>query len=1090
MNVIHEIKDRLDIVALAGEYLQLQRSGANWKANCPFHADKNPSFVIFPASQRFTCFGAGCHQSGDLIDLVQRLNRWDFPSTLRHLAERAGVALAPLSQAEQAQQQARQEQEAVFSAAMGYFQSYLFRPAPSFQGAALAEVKPDLGYALGRGWRMETLAECGIGSFGADREGLRRALKSAGLDMEHPAVVALLGRRGGVAEWAQKYGVQVPQSWIKQERVPGMPHHMLIYPHLERGRVVYLSGRAIEGMGDPTGRPQHWNPPRQLAGPRRPYYNVYWDTLSQPVRFNALIVEGQGDALTLAQWELPAVALVGCSLPDPARMGDPLGRPLNPTGRPTDPTGRPTDPTDHLYPPGRPLEPSSPLDPQDPPSGLIGEILRRACTAHIVLALDSDEAGLKGSLQAAERLVQAGLPADQVHLLRWPVGDANDWLVAGAEASQALELVQAAPTWLDELLRRAASDPRDVAPVMALFQALSALPRERLLLHRPAVCAGLKMSKTTFDELGRTAQQRLVESSVEEAVDSFLVSKGCIYLRGYNAQGCQQLEKLSNFTARIVEEIQCDDGQQVEIELLMEGQANGRAMPAVRVPAAEFEDMKWVAARWGADPIIKSSARRSDQLREAIQYLSAGKQKRQVYTHTGWRALEDGQRVYLSGCGALGGPNPAPGAPAIGVELDSDLRSYRLPLEPHDPLEAMRASLQFLELAPLEISAPIWASVWLAPLSELVQSNFVVWLFGRTGTLKSSLAALALNHYGAGFDGFHFPANFTDTPYRLEHKAFLAKDALLVVDDYAPQKSQRDAEQYRRAASHLIRSAGNRAGRGRLSRELKAQRSYTPRGLVMVTGEELPDTESLLARLFVVEFKDESVDRGKLSALQAQRERLPHAMAGYLGWLSQGWQSCLASIPEQWSHYRQQATGGGWHLRLPETVASLMMGWDTAVRYALSIKAISGEEYARYMQQGWVVLLENCARIAQHASQERPEQLFLSTLRELLAQGAIYLRDKDGLRSLGGADERAEMLGWHDQDYLYLLPRAAYTRICRHFRDQGSLFPVQLPTLAKGLKEAGWLLVKDGRTTPAIRLEGKVQRVMVLKRTALEETEE
>jgi hypothetical protein len=52
------------------------------------------------------------------------------------------------------------------------------------------------------------------------------------------------------------------------------------------------------------------------------------------------------------------------------------------------------------------------------------------------------------------------------------------------------------------------------------------------------------------------------------------------------------------------------------------------------------------------------------------------------------------------------------------------------------------------------------------PFGELVQPAFVVWLYGRTGTLKSSLAALVLNHFGPDFDGFHFPASLLDTPGR------------------------------------------------------------------------------------------------------------------------------------------------------------------------------------------------------------------------------------------------------------------------------------------------------------------------------------
>jgi DNA primase len=837
MNLIQEIKARLDIVALAGEHLELQRSGKNWKALCPFHPDKHPSLVIFPDSQRFTCFGAGCNQSGDLFDLVGRLNQWDFPRTLRHLAGRAGIEMAPLVEAEQVEQATRRLREQVFSTAAGYFQGYLFRPAPRFQGAGEGEIKPDLGYALGRGWSKETLAEAGVGSYGGDREGLRRCLQAAGLDLDLPAAVALLGRRGKIAEWAQKHGLQAPKAWLEGDRIPGMPGQMLVYAHLERGRAVYLSGRSIEHRDARPGQLQHWNPPRELVGPRRPYFNLHWFSSPSQGRQDrytkleyALVVEGQGDALTLAQWGIPALALVGCSLPEPGRDEPVEGEP-----------------------------------------GLLDSILSKSRTARLVVALDSDQAGLLAALKVACGLEAAGLPADRLHLLRWPEGDANDWLLAGAGEEQARALIEAAPSWLDELVREAQERPKDEQALMGAFQALAGLPENRVILQREGVCRRLKMRKATFDELLRST--RLQQAEREREAESpggpgslFLVMEGGIFKRSTSSQGYQALEKLSNFTARIEQEIRRDDGQQAHLQYQISGELGGVPLPPARVMADEFKRMDWVASQWGAGAIIEAGHLRQDQLRAAIQYLSQGCQKRRVFTHTGWRQL-DGQagRVYLSGSGALGLEGSSP--QGVAVELDGDLRAYSLPLMPEDPGEALRLSLQFLDLAPLEITVPIWASIWLAPLCEMLRPKFVLWLYGRTGTLKSTLAGLALNHYGAGFDGAHFPANFTDTPYRLEQKCFLAKDALLVIDDFAPQRNQRLAQEYLRAAGHIIRAVGNLAGRGRMTQDLRARQSFRPRGLVIVTGEDLPDSESLAARLFVVEFKVDCVDLERLAAL-------------------------------------------------------------------------------------------------------------------------------------------------------------------------------------------------------------------------------
>ena len=91
------IKDRNDIVALAGEYLTLRRVGNKYKALCPWHNDHNPSLELNPERQSFKCWVCGV--GGDVFDFVKNIERVEFPEALRMLAERAGVALESTSSA-------------------------------------------------------------------------------------------------------------------------------------------------------------------------------------------------------------------------------------------------------------------------------------------------------------------------------------------------------------------------------------------------------------------------------------------------------------------------------------------------------------------------------------------------------------------------------------------------------------------------------------------------------------------------------------------------------------------------------------------------------------------------------------------------------------------------------------------------------------------------------------------------------------------------------------------------------------------------------------------------------------------------------
>lgn len=90
-DVIENVKSRLDIVDVVGHYVTLKRAGHNFKALCPFHSEKTPSFVVFPENQNWKCFG--CEEGGDVLDFVQQIENWDFPTTLQEMARQAGVEM-------------------------------------------------------------------------------------------------------------------------------------------------------------------------------------------------------------------------------------------------------------------------------------------------------------------------------------------------------------------------------------------------------------------------------------------------------------------------------------------------------------------------------------------------------------------------------------------------------------------------------------------------------------------------------------------------------------------------------------------------------------------------------------------------------------------------------------------------------------------------------------------------------------------------------------------------------------------------------------------------------------------------------------
>ena len=119
MTVIQDVKGRSDIVDVVSERIALAKSGSNFKAACPFHAEKTPSFYVFPDRQTWRCFGA-CAEGGDVISFTMKAENLDFAQALNQLADRAGVTIPT--------PQTRRREEALDRAneeALDYFRSLL-----------------------------------------------------------------------------------------------------------------------------------------------------------------------------------------------------------------------------------------------------------------------------------------------------------------------------------------------------------------------------------------------------------------------------------------------------------------------------------------------------------------------------------------------------------------------------------------------------------------------------------------------------------------------------------------------------------------------------------------------------------------------------------------------------------------------------------------------------------------------------------------------------------------------------------------------------------------------------------------------------
>ena len=176
MTVVDDIKSRLDILDVVSQHVALQRSGRSYRANCPFHQERTPSFHVFPDRQTWRCFGA-CATGGDVFSFAMRAGNLEFAEALQQLAQQAGVAL-PSRERRANQEHALQINEA----ARTYFQERLF----SQHGAGARE------YLEGRGLSEESTRAFELGLSPRDGESLNNHLLKSGYSAQQVAEAGLV----------------------------------------------------------------------------------------------------------------------------------------------------------------------------------------------------------------------------------------------------------------------------------------------------------------------------------------------------------------------------------------------------------------------------------------------------------------------------------------------------------------------------------------------------------------------------------------------------------------------------------------------------------------------------------------------------------------------------------------------------------------------------------------------------------------------------------------------------------------------------------------------------------------------------------
>ena len=271
---VEEIKARIDAVAFIEGYVRLAKAGINFKARCPFHNERTPSFMVSASRQTWHCFG--CGKGGDIFTFLMEMEGMEFPEALRVLAERAGVALTRETP------QAHSERTHLLA---------LLEAATRFYEVQLRE-HPEVGeYLKGRGLTGQTAKHFRVGFAPDQWDGLLNYLAGKGYRMQE----------------AEKVGLAIGSHDRFRNRI--------MFPLADSaGRIVGFTGR-IFGT-EPEGVGKYINTPQTIFYDKSKLLYAF-DKAKHAIRRQnvCVLVEGQMDALMAHQaGTVNAVAVSGTAL--------------------------------------------------------------------------------------------------------------------------------------------------------------------------------------------------------------------------------------------------------------------------------------------------------------------------------------------------------------------------------------------------------------------------------------------------------------------------------------------------------------------------------------------------------------------------------------------------------------------------------------------------------------------------------------------------------------------------------------------------------------------------------------------------------
>ena len=272
---IDKVYEIARVEEVIGDYVQLKKSGANFKGLSPFNSERTPSFMVSPVKQIWKDFSSG--KGGNVIAFLMELEHYTYPEAIRHLARKYGIEIEETLQ-DQEQKELQDHKESLYlinQFAAHYFEDLLQN---SVTGKAIG-----LSYFSERGFTPATIKKFGLGFGGTSYDGLAKAAQA----------------KGHKLDYLTELGLCIPREQVSNSYSDRFRERVIFPIHSNSGRVLGFGGRILDSQKKVA---KYVNSPESaIYHKSNVLYGIYYAKSAMAKANNCYLVEGYTDVIQLHQ---------------------------------------------------------------------------------------------------------------------------------------------------------------------------------------------------------------------------------------------------------------------------------------------------------------------------------------------------------------------------------------------------------------------------------------------------------------------------------------------------------------------------------------------------------------------------------------------------------------------------------------------------------------------------------------------------------------------------------------------------------------------------------------------------------------------